>query len=428
MKPLICSLLLSFFFTLAMSQEVRQLQAELHRATTDTARARLLSRLSEAYVGLDSVKAFQYGYEALRIWQDSKNDFEVGRTYFKLGGAFYNYYNLRRAYQSYTQATEKFERLLLHDSTDLYQRYWLKSRFNSAVMLGEFGDTYAQIKEFTQLAPMAEKLEEYDILAVLNSNLASRFSNLHQYEKAYRLLVKSESIYKKTSSKAQDAFLQDRIIFSACLYMLDSIPQMKIVLDQVRDTLSQLPNSLEWPIFHITNGKYFASIEDYAATRSQLDSAYSLLIEGKRPFYLKEVFKDYVDLYFILEDLEKAKYYIKRFRESIQDKHDPLDKLQAIEFQALYYDKTKKYQNATDYLWKYKALQDSLNIVAINEQHDRLQVEHETYRKEREILALERQNLTAGLALEKERFQRYSYLLVSGFILVLLITGGVRFL
>ena len=428
MKSFICSLWLSFFFTSAISQEVvEQLREELRQATTDTTRARLLSQLSEAYVGIDSANVFKYGYGALTMWQDSKNDFETGRTYFKLGNAFYNYYDPRRAHKNYTRAAEEFDRLLQADSAKLYQRYWLKSRFNSAVMLGELGNTYAQIKQFTQIAPVAEKLREYDILAVLNSNLAFRFNNLHQYEKAYQLLAKSESIYKKTSSEVQAAFLQDRIVFSACLHMLDSIPQMKIVLDQIRDTLSQLPHSLEWPMFHIVNGKYFARMEDYASAQSQLDSAYGLLVEGKRPFYLKEVFRDYVELYFTLEDLEKAKYYIERFHESIQDKHDPLDKLQAIEFQATYYDKTKKYRNATDYLWEYKSLQDSLNVVAINEHHDRLLVEHETYRKEREILALERQNLRAGMALEKAQFQRYINLLVFGFMLVLLVAGGYVF-
>ena len=416
---------LFFISTVAFGQDVEQLRAELNKASSDTTRVRLLSQLSEAYVGLDSAQVFEYEQRALAILPRLDDLYKIGQAYYLLGKIRYSYYHVEEAKTYFSLAKAQFEQLLTTDSSENYQRWWVKCTFNYSVMLGEQGLTSLEIKNYMLVDKIAQQIQYTEMLAFTCTNLAVRFNNLEQYDKAYRYFTKGFTLYEQIDASSQ--FISHRLVFAACLYMMDSLDRMSTVLNEVRYELDSLPHATERPLYHLVNGEYLVGREAYHLALAQYDTAYYLVKKSEMTGYLKEVLRDYVDLYLQWGNYQKAKHYLTLYTEEAKKHVRARDQLLVTDAWVRYKIKTQDYEQAVTYLQKYVATKDSLENAITERQLNELEIAYQTEQKEREILTLERQNYQAGLALEKEQFQSYLHVFVFSSMLVLLVSGGYIF-
>ena len=416
---------LFFISTVAFGQDVEQLRAELNKASSDTTRVRLLSQLSEAYVGLDSVQVFEYEQRALAILPHLDDLYKIGQAYYLLGKIRYSYYHVEEAKTYFSLAKAQFEQLMTTDSSENYQRWWVKCTFNYSVMLGEQGLTSLEIKNYMLVDKIAQQIQYTEMLAFTCTNLAARFNNLEQYDKAYHYFIKGFTLYEQIDTPSQ--FISHRLVFAACLYKMDSLDRMGTVLDKVRHELDTLPQATERLLYHLVNGEYFAGREAYHLALAQYDTAYYLMKKSEMTLYLKEVLRDYVDLYLQWGNYQKAKHYLTLYTEEAKRHVSARDQLLVTDAWVRYKIKTQDYEQAVTYLQKYVATKDSLENAITERQLNELEIAYQTEQKEREILTLERQNYQAGLALEKEQFQSYLHVFVFSSMLVLLVSGGYIF-
>ena len=413
---------LFFISTLAVGQDVAQLRAELNEASSDTARVHLLSELSEAYVGLDSAKVFAYEQKTLAMLPRLDDLYKVGQAYYLLGKIRYRYYHVEKAKTYFSLAKAQFEQLLATDSSENYQRWWVKCVFNYSVMLGEQGLADLEIKNYMLVDKIAKQIAYTEMLAFTCSNLAVRFNNLEQYDKAYYYFTKGFAFYEQIDVPSQ--FIDHQLVFAACLYMMDSLDRMGAVLDKVKYALDTVPQATERPLYHLVNGKYLVGREAYHLALAQYDTAYYLVKKNEMSGYLKEVLRDYVDLHLQWGNYQKAKHYLTLYTEEAKKYSGARNQLLVLDAWARYEIKTQDYEQAVTYLQKYVATKDSLENAITERQLNELEIAYQTEQKEREILILERQNYQAGLALEKEQFRSYLHVFIFSFMLVLLVSGG----
>ena len=423
MKHWFYCLLLSLSSTLALGQEVEQLHAELDKVTTDTARARVLSQLSEAYRGVDSARVFDYGYQALDIYQRMDNLEGTGLMYRSLGSSYYRYFSVEEAKERFSLSKTKFEQLLADQPSKTYREEWAKSAFNYSVMLGELGLVDQEIENYIAISRVLK--EHPKLLALTHTNLATRFANIKQYDKAYNYYVEGSDFYQKASAK--DRSIRHQLMFASSLFEMDSLDRMRTLLDEVSDDLDTASTTMNHPLYYLVNGEYYAGRKDYRTALARYDTAYQLATSHDMVQYLKEILGGYVDTYLSLKDYEQARKYLIRYAEEA-NKHDSfINDPSVLEKWIRYEIETQNYREAVAQLQRLVRMKDSLNNLVTQRRINELAVAYQTEQKEQEISALEQQNYQASLALEKERYQRHLNLLILGSLMVALLSGGYVF-
>ena len=424
MRYLSCCYFFVFISLFSFGQEIALLEKKLENANTDVERGQIMCDLSLAYCGIDSVKVFAYAKEALAIFQRSHNPYGIGQAYLSLGGGYFDYDDLEQAKRYYKLAKAQFETLLAQDSSIQNKKAWVKSTFNLSATLGRQELNEEALAYVMEAEPVARRTGDSAILAMINSNLGITFTNLEQFDKAYYYFSQSKQFYQDTTTSQ---FIQDRLIFSFCLYGMDSLSRMKEVLNQIKYTLDRAPGAVEWHLYHLARGKYLSGRGQYEAALAHYDTSSVLIEKTKMVGHLKSLYRHYAEIYEKLGDYTKAKYYVLRYLEEGQKDADPEDELLAIQELAKYEARQENHEQAYAYLNRYILLKDSLNLTAMKAQFNELELKYQTEKKERAILALERQNSEAALALEKKRSQHYLMLLVVGSLAFLLVAGYVAY-
>ena len=407
---------------LAAGQErtLDQLNEKLQEADTDDARGFALCDLSLAYSGIDSVKTFDYARRALTIFQRSGNVYGIGQAQMALGGGYFDYNNLEQAKAHYRLAQARFATLLAQDSSVQHMKAWAKSTFNLSATLGRQGHNEEELRYMMEAEPVAEKAGDNYILALINSNLGITFTNREDYDKAYAYFTKSGRLYEDTVSSQ---FIQDRLIFSFCLYELDSLKQMGAVLDRTEQTLRRTPESVNWHLYYLARGKYLFGKQEYQAALHYYDRSRALVEENKMVGYLDAIFRHYAEVYEAMGDHRQAKQYTLQYLALARaDQHAEFE-LSALEELVKYEAREENYQQAYAYLDDYVRLQDSVNFATAQAQYNALELRYQSERKEKEIAELERRNGEVALALEKKRSQQYLTLLIAGSLAFLLAVG-----
>ena len=417
-----------FFFALVLGpllaagqgQAIEELHEKLRNATTDDERGFAQCDLSLAYSGIDSAKTFDYARRALTTFQRNGSSYGVGQAYLALGGGYFDYNALEQAKAHYGLAKRQFEKLLAQDSSVRNLKAWTKSTFNLSATLGRQGQHEEELRYMMEAEPVAERAGDTHILALINSNLGITFTNEEDYNKAYAYFTKSGQLYEDTTSTQ---FIQDRLIFSFCLYELDSLPQMAKVLDRIEQTLKRAPASVDWHLYYLARGKYLLGKKEYQAALHYYDRSRALVEESKMVGYLDAIFRHYAEAYDVMGDYQQAKQYTLRYLELARQDRHPENELSALEELVKYEARAENYAQAYAYLDYYVRLRDSIDLSTTQARFSELELRYQSEKKEKEIAELERRHGEVALALEKKRSQQYLTLLIAGSLALVLLAG-----
>ena len=399
---------------------LEQLNERLAEATTDDERGFALCDLSLAYSGVDSTKTFAYARQALTTFQRNGNPYGVGQAYLALGGGYFDYNALDQAKAHYRLAKRQYEKLLAQDSSVKNMKAWAKSTFNLSATLGRQGRNEEELRYMMEAEPVAEQAGDTHTLALINSNLGITFTNEEDYHKAYAYFSKSGRLYEDTTSTQ---FIQDRLIFSLCLYELDSLKQMNRVLDRIEQVLNRAPQTIDWHLYYLARGKYMFGKKEYQAALHYYNQSQALVEENRMVSYLEAIFQHYAETYEALGNYERAKHYALRYLNRAQEDQRSDRELSVLQDLAGYEAREKNYEQAYAYLDDYVRLQDSIDLSTAQAQFNELEFRYQSEKKEKEIAELERRNGEVALALEKKRSQQYLTLLIAGSLALVLLAG-----
>ncbi len=422
--PIRCFLFFAFvlpsLLAVGQGRALEQLDEKLRNATNDDERGFALCDLSLSYSGVDSVRTFDYAQRALTTFQRSGNAYGIGQAYLALGGGYFDYNNLERAKANYLLAKSQFAALLAQDSSVQHMKAWAKSAFNLSATLGRQGRSEEELRYMIEAEPVAEKAQDNHILALINSNLGITFTNEEDHRKAYAYFLRSGQLYEDTASTQ---FIQDRLIFTFCLYELDSLKPMKKVLDRIEKILSRTPQTIDWHLYYLARGKYMFGKEEYQAALHYYDQSRALVEESKMVSHLAAIYKHYNEAYQALGNYERAKYYALQYLNRAQEDQRSDQELSVLPELADYEAREKNYAQAYAYLNDYVRLQDSVNLITTQAQFNELELRYQSEKKEKDIAELERRNGEVALALEKKRSQQYLTLLIAGSLALVLLIG-----
>ncbi|VAW12339.1 Sensor histidine kinase [hydrothermal vent metagenome] len=401
--------LLSIAFALnaqnGMEQQIDSLENELKIAKTDTTKVNIMCLLTRAYGGIDSVKTFHRGFEALKISKKIGYEKGIMDAYIALGGGFMDYFNLEKAEEYLKSGIAQADKAIAKDSSKQNLKLWIRGNYNLGVTYGYKGDHDAEIAYAQKTIPIAERIGDTIFVAVAHTNLAIKYLDFKRYPEAYKSFMKSGALYEQLNNP--DDFVYDGLFFSELLYEMDSLSKMKKTLTKVKTYLDKVPNSINWHLYHSYMGMYLTGIGKYDKAIAFYDKSSVILEKTKRKVFQKELLEKYAETYYKMGDLVKAKEQMYRFQDIALKEENKQHQFEARHKLAKYEAESKNFKKAYLNLSEAIKISDILVNERTQENMRRLELQYQTSQKEKEILALKNENNKSALSLEKKKSQGY---------------------
>ncbi len=402
-------------------QKIDGLEKELSATKSDSIKIVLKCKLSQNYAGIDSLRSFELGYQALELSQKTNNKSGLANAYFALGYGYGNYDDTQNSKKYYSLAKELYGKLIAINSSEQNINLWVMTTYNLGTIYGREGYVNEELKSMIEVAPLVEKMKDTGVMAILSSNLGIRFSNLEHYDKAYEYFKKSNVLFEK--SNRINGQVYGNLAFSMCLYKMDSITEMRSILDKVKKELDKMPKAREWDLYFIYRGLYHTSIKEYEKALSYYEKAKETIDKNKMTAHLEELYSGYMTTYDAAKNNKMSKVYALKYTALLGNNTFGEKRMNAYKILAEYEEKDKNFSKAYEYLTKYRQLKDSITIDSMNMEIRQLELLYQTEKKEKRILDLKNKNNVTALALEKRLSLSYFMIMTIGILVIVLTIG-----
>jgi len=404
-----------------MEQEIDSLEQALKNAAHDTTRVNIMSLLTRAYGGIDSVQCFKNGFEAIAL--SKKINYLKGTTdaHIALAGGYLDYYDLDNAEKHYRIGNNYAEKLIAKDSSKQNLKLWMRGNYNLGVTYGYRGDSDKEISYARKTLPVAQKIKDTLFIAITYTNLGIKYTNFKRYNEAYKSFSQSGALYEALN--LPNDYIYDGLAFAILLHGMDSISQMKNVMDKVKFYLDENPNSINWHLYHSQMGLYWSKRKQYDKALASLDKSFALLKEKKMKLHYGNMYQKFSNVYDDMGDYKKSMAYTEKRIAFLAETNNKVSMLTSYIKMARYKEKDNNYKSANEYLKKYIVLEDSLERKTTAANMKTLELEYKNTKRENELLELQNTNNETALSLEKKKSQAYFYGIIIGALLITLLLG-----
>ena len=402
-----CILLFTWFASGQTGRESRidSLEQVLMLSIHDTTRVNTLSELARTYGGVDSVKCFQRGFEALKLSKEIGYLKGLADVNINIAGGYLDYFDTENAKKYFEKGNNFADKLIKKDSSKANMKIWLRGRYNLGVVYGYEGNTEKEIEFATLTIPVAERMGDKMFVANGNTNLAIKYNNLSMYKNAYDLFMVSQKQFEEIGGPEDMVF--HSLAFTPCLHGMDSLPKMKEVLDIAKKNLDKIPNSFYMPNYYGELGLYYGGIKEYDKGIKALDKARNFFDDNSKNNYLRLLYQRYSKIYNKLGDHKKAREYTLKYLNFWNNKHTKEDILGSYFTLAKHEANLNNFKTAYNYQREYILAVDSLRLDNLGADMKNLEAQYKIATKEKEILTLQNEKNQAALSLEKKKSQAY---------------------
>lgn len=420
---LVLVLFLSFLGQSQTGRETRidSLENALKKVGHDTTRVLILSELARSYGGVDSVKCFENGFKAIAISKKINYLKGMADAHINVAGGYLDYFDVENAKKYFEIGNSLADKLIAKDSSKANMKIWLRGYYNLGVAYGYEGNVAKEIELAAKTIPIAQKMGDKMFVANGNTNLGIKYSNMSLNSKAYEMFKISQEQFKEIGSP--EDMLYHSLAFSSCLVSMDSLEQMKSVLDVAKKNLDKIPNSFYRGPYYAELGLYYGRVGEYEKAIKALDRANDFYKDKKTHYYVKLLYQRYAKTYEKMGDYNRAKEYTLKYVNFSDNQHSVTDKINAYFMLARYEAKLNNYEDAYNYLQGYVTAIDSVRVTELGNDMQKLEVRYKTATKEKEILALRNEKTETALDLEKKRSQTYMLGAVASILALLLFIG-----
>lgn len=400
-------------------EKIDSLKVLLNKAESDFQIAETNLELSRAYLGVDSVLTFQYSQTALNFFLKNKDLLGQAKANHAIGKSTFYYGNPEIAENYYKKTIEALEKLMVKDSTNELVQLYLDSNFNLASSYTNQGKEDLQFEVYLKIEPIAKRIKDYKTLALINTSIGISYYNRQESEKAYSYLLNSPEIYDKIDLK--EYYVQDRLVFAACLRSMDSLPKMKSVLNETEVILNTIEESAPWHVYYRIKGEYLTDIEDFDGALAIYDLCRAFIQEKKIKGFLPGLLLNYSETFENDGNIKMAKQHLYELYDL--DESLALGKLLGIKEISRLEELEGNFERSLQYLKEYNHLNDSINSSKINQKAVQLEQLYQKEKRDREIVELKSKNYETDLNLEREKLRNYLLFFVTGSLLLLSVSG-----
>ncbi|MDO6518153.1 tetratricopeptide repeat-containing sensor histidine kinase [Zobellia uliginosa] len=416
-------LLLSFFGRSQTGRETRidSLENALKMAEHDTSRVLVLSELARSYGGVDSLKCFENGFKAIALGKKINYLKGMADAHINVAGGYLDYFDVENAKKYFKIGNSLADKLVAKDSSAANMKIWLRGNYNLGVAYGYEGNAEREIEMAAKTIPIAQKMGDKMFVANGNTNLALKYNSLGIWDKAYEMYKISQKQFQEIGSP--EDILYHSLAFSTYLGTMDSLDQMKSVLDIAKTNLDKIPNSFYRGPYYRELGLYYGKVGEYDKALKALDRSKEFYKDRQSDHNVKLLYQRYAHTYEKMGNYQKAKEYTLKYINFYDDEHSLSDIAGSYYMLAKYDAKLNNYKKAYDYLSAYVVALDSVRKSDLGKNIQQLEIQYKTATKEKEILALKNERSEAALALQVKRSQTYLLGAVASLLALLLFIG-----
>ena len=402
-------------------KKIDSLERVLKLAKLDTSRVNIMNRLIDAYNGVDSLKAFQRGNEALRI--SKKIDYLKGiaDAYIQLGG-LYRDYSINEKAQEYLKEGIKFaEKLVQQDSSKANLKTWINGNYFLATSYGDQGQLEEEIELTDKVLPVAEAIGDSLFLANAHTNLGLKKVIFGLFDEAHTSISRGGAIYEALGNPEKGNY--NRIQFAKLLYHMDSLDQMKKVLDKVKIDMQRGSNDFDRLNFQLEESLYYMATESYNKSLESLDKARKYVQGDENSLQSGALLQRYAFVYAKKNDFENAKKYASDYYDASKSRNDSLSMFQALYKRSEFSVAQKDFKSAYyDYVAAFD-LYEAINTTEAANKYKEIELKYKKAENESAILKLENEKKESALVLEQRKSQTYLLTGIVSLLALLLLLG-----
>ncbi|MDO1513293.1 sensor histidine kinase [Maribacter confluentis] len=368
------------------TSKIDSLRNELILVKTDTSKVNILSELSLVLSKIDSVGTFQTAFEALSLSQKIKYQRGEAAALFSIGGAYMDYFDLKKADEYLDKGLSIIEQIVQKDSSRTNLKLWLRGHYFKAVNYSYKGDVQKEVEMTDKVIPIAQKLNDMDFLTNVYTNIGILNMNLGQNTDAYNSFAKSNQINKTLASPKRTIFTD--LMLSQLLYSMDSIQQMSPFLNEAKTLLDVDSNALDWHLYYTLEGLYHSGLDNYDQAISSLDKAKEIVMNQQMHQEFYTLLQRYALVSEKNNDYPAAVTYMTEYINMAKEKKKPTSIFQGLYKRSQYEAAQENYKNAyTDYVMAID-IYDSLGTAETLKNIKELELKYDAAENEKKILAL----------------------------------------
>lgn len=414
------SIYLLFIAQTAFSQNYQRtadsLRGLLSKATHDTDRILLLSKLSGVYNYIDPPdQRFKLARQALQLSGKQASPYYAGLAYYRLANAYHSVFSMDSALRYSLLSTGAFS----SDTTPRAKKMYAYAMINQALIYDNSGASEKSADLLIALLPVFQSLK--DTLAYFTAihNLGATLITQKQYTRAHDYLLKEISLATQMGNtedaKTEVAFLNGALL----MYYMEDPVRMQAYLDKAGQNLKIRGESPLESRYYSYQALYNIKTQNYALAEKSINEAFAIAkkFEDRQCLYdaydarqqLASAQKDYAaarNAAYILYKMgteDALPSYVETSLKSVADYSKQLGDL----------------KQAYLYLEKYTAFKDSIDKKQTAFKIAEAEIRYQSAEKQNQISLLQKQKMQTELELRNK--QLYNWLLGIGCLLFMIV-------
>jgi signal transduction histidine kinase/Tfp pilus assembly protein PilF len=361
--------------------------------------------------GNNSIEAYRFSMMALETAEKSKSIYDTAFYLNSLGVYFFKQDDYQKALDYYQKALEIEEK----NNLTLLKAGTLNNMGGAYIKLGKLDKS---LNYFLQSLKLKEELGNQKNIAASLINIGSFLNRQKKYHEALEYLERAYDICDSLNLKVYvSQYLSLLSISYRELQMYDKAEKTLANLVQITESIgnaqdiAQAYNKFGLFYFHqnkLEEGIGYFKIALNLSQEANYESGISVA-----SIHLQRS-------YAMLQKHEQAEYYLTIIEKNAHILKDIEIKMNALRFLSEYYESRNDFTKTFHYFKDYITLRDSLQNMESRKNVERLQMEFETEKKEKEIEILTKSGEIQKLEISKQRTLQYFFLL--GFTLLFLVS------
>lgn len=368
------------------------LMAAVTAATTDSAKARLLFRLSDYWADRDSARAVDIAQQSFRYTKN--NSFLRGVAHFYRAGAYYSY-DIIKSQQDYMQADEILQRFSTPESFQYRSRAWHNYGALDQLMDNSKGFVEALL---SRAIPLAQAAGDQERVAWNYMDLGAEFMNYKNYERA--------GDYYEKAIKILNGLHERSLVLAECLmsksksFVLQNKPDSATSsLKEAFKILSSNSDSSYLPVYYCIEGMYYSRLKQWPQAIASLNKGDTLAAQLNRPYDAATIAYEKYEVYKQQGQLEKAKPFLEKAYK-LQARHAISTNIRLLLFELAKTEKALGHPAiAFDQMLQYAQLSDSVFTAQTAVTIAGLETKYRVAEKEKQLLRLQNRNQVQRLLL-----------------------------
>lgn len=391
----------------------------LQKQETDSGRMEILTLLAKHYDNVDSTKAWSYYREMEKLAVETGSEVYMGYT-MEMAGILSTRYDHKKALGYYNKAIELLSR---HQQSLRIKQSIASLNNNLGVIHYLNGDLEGALRFFMEAVKFYELNDPRSFnLGYGYGNIATTYADLKKVENAAVYSKKAIDFAEKFTNKG--LLMSASIAHGSILLKLGKFAESSPYFERAKKIAEEMGNNYNLYLYHYNIGEYYMGEKEYSRALDEFQASlrYARIMDS--PIEIGNAAIALGTTYTDMGNYAQAKIFLDTAEQVALRNKLKLHEQLSYEALATWSEKTGNYKQALDYKNRFIAIRDSTYEEDNVRRVEFLDAQYQGEKKEKEILALQKDKEIQSLRLKQNKGLNY---ILAGSILALLIVGFLTF-